>query len=153
MEHLNWREATQARNARWPTRPDLGHAVHNTRSKREWAARDRRTLRRKICRFAYYDWIAHYGRRTPKKLAVVDLATGRSFSYEQFDNRISRLAAHLRDRLGIKRGDRVAVLAMNTSDTLEVQFACGRLGAVFVPSTSASRCRSFNTSSATRRLT
>ena len=31
------------------------------------------------------------------------------------------------------RGDRVAVLALNTTDTLEVQFACGRLGAVFLP--------------------
>ena len=33
----------------------------------------------------------------------------------------------------IARGDRVAVLALNTTDTLEVQFACGRLGAVFLP--------------------
>ena len=81
----------------------------------------------------YYDWIAHFGRRTPDKLAVVDLASGRRFSYAQFDARISRLAAHLRDRLDIKRGDRVAVLALNTTDTLEVQFACGRLGAVFLP--------------------
>jgi len=81
----------------------------------------------------YYDWIAHFGRRTPDKLAVVDLASERRFSYAQFDARISRLAAHLRDTLNIARGDRVAVLALNTSDTLEVQFACGRLGAVFLP--------------------
>jgi len=27
----------------------------------------------------------------------------------------------------------LAVLALNTTDTLEVQFACGRLGAAFVP--------------------
>ena len=81
----------------------------------------------------YYDWIAHFGRRTPDKPAVVDLASGRQFTYAQFDARISRLAAHLRDRLGITRGERVAVLAMNTTDTLEVQFACGRLGAVFLP--------------------
>ena len=81
----------------------------------------------------YYDWIAHFGRRTPDKAAVVDLASGREFTYAQFDARISRLATHLRDRLGIARGDRVAVLAMNTTDTLEVQFACGRLGAVFLP--------------------
>ena len=33
----------------------------------------------------------------------------------------------------VERGDRVAVLALNTTDTLEVQFACGRLGAVFLP--------------------
>ena len=81
----------------------------------------------------HYDWIAHFGRRTPDKPAVVDLASERQFSYAQFDRRISRLAAHLRDRLKVKRGDRVAVLALNTTDTLEVQFACGRIGAVFLP--------------------
>jgi fatty-acyl-CoA synthase len=81
----------------------------------------------------YYDWIAHFGRRTPNKAAVVDLASGREFSYAQFDARISRLAMYLRHRLKIKRGDRVAVLALNTTDTLEVQFACGRLAAVFLP--------------------
>jgi fatty-acyl-CoA synthase len=81
----------------------------------------------------YYDWIAHFGRRTPDKTAVVDLASGRRFNYAQFDARIARLATHLRQRLDIKRGDRVAVLALNTTDTLEVQFACGRIGAVFLP--------------------
>ena len=81
----------------------------------------------------HYDWIAHFGRRTPDKTAVVDLASERRFSYAQFDDRISRLAAHLRDRLKVGRGDRVAVLALNTTDTLEVQFACGRIGAVFLP--------------------
>jgi fatty-acyl-CoA synthase len=81
----------------------------------------------------YYDWIAHFSRRTPDKLAVVDLASGRRLTYAQFDARISRLAAHLRDRLDIVSGDRVAVLALNTTDTLEVQFACGRIGAVFLP--------------------
>ena len=81
----------------------------------------------------YYDWIAHFGRRTPDKIAVVDLASERRLSYAQFDARISRLAAHLRDQLKVKRGDRVAVLALNTTDTLEVQFACCRLGAVFLP--------------------
>jgi fatty-acyl-CoA synthase len=81
----------------------------------------------------HYDWIAHFGRRTRDKPAVVDLASERTFTYAQFDARISRLAAHLRDRLGIKRGERVAVLALNTTDTLEVQFACGRIGAVFLP--------------------
>jgi fatty-acyl-CoA synthase len=81
----------------------------------------------------YYDWIAHFARRTPAKMAAVDLASHRSVSYAQFDARISRHAAHLRGALGIGRGDRVAVLALNTTDTLEVQFACGRIGAVFLP--------------------
>ena len=81
----------------------------------------------------YYDWIAHFGRRTPDKLALVDLGSGRRLSYAQFDSRISRLAAYLREKMKIARGDRVAVLALNTTDTLEVQFACGRIGAVFLP--------------------
>ena len=81
----------------------------------------------------YYDWIAHHSRRTPNKIAAVDLASGRRLSYSDLDARVSRLAGHLRDNLRVGRGDRVAVLAPNTTDTLEVQFACGRLGAVFVP--------------------
>jgi fatty-acyl-CoA synthase len=81
----------------------------------------------------HYDWIAHFARRTPDKLAAIDLASDRRLTYAQFDARISRLATHLRDRLEIARGDRIAVLAMNTTDTLEVQFACGRIGAVFLP--------------------
>jgi fatty-acyl-CoA synthase len=81
----------------------------------------------------YYDWIAHFGRRTPDKIAAVDLGSARRLSYAQFDARISRLATHLRDNLQVARGDRVAVLALNTTDTLEVQFACFRIGAVFLP--------------------
>ena len=80
----------------------------------------------------YYDWIAHHGRRTPGKTALVDLASDRRFSYAELDQRVARLASHLRDALKVARGDRVAVLALNTTDTMEVQFACFRLGAVFL---------------------
>jgi fatty-acyl-CoA synthase len=81
----------------------------------------------------YYDWIAHFGRRTPDKIAAIDLGSQRQLSYAAFDTRISLLATHLRDQLKVARGDRVAVLALNTTDTLEVQFACFRIGAVFLP--------------------
>ena len=81
----------------------------------------------------YYDWIAHHARRAPSKIAAVDLASERRFTYAQFDARVSRLASFFRHTLKVSRGDRVAVLALNTTDTLEVQFACGRVGAVFVP--------------------
>ena len=57
----------------------------------------------------YYDWIAHYGRRTPDKTAVIDLASERRFAYAEFDARVSRLAGHLRDHLRVARGDRVTV--------------------------------------------
>src|SRR5438552_17103053 len=78
----------------------------------------------------HYDWIAHFGRRTPDKIAAIDLASERRLSYAPFDARISRLATHRRDQLGVTRGDRVAVLALNTTDTLEVQLAWCRICAV-----------------------
>ncbi len=81
----------------------------------------------------YYDCIAHHAMRRPDSVAAVDLATGRSHSYQAFDDRIARLAGACRSLLGVQAKDRVAVLAPNTTDTFEVQFACGRIGAIFVP--------------------
>ena len=80
----------------------------------------------------YYDCIAHHAMRQPRSPAAIDLATGRRHSYRSFDERISRLAGSLQSR-GITPNERIAVLAPNTTDTFEVQFACGRIGAIFVP--------------------
>ncbi|MYE60336.1 MAG: long-chain fatty acid--CoA ligase, partial [Alphaproteobacteria bacterium] len=83
--------------------------------------------------FETFDWIAHHAARRPEKTALVDLASGRSIDYAGMDGRVGRLAGFMRDRFGIAPGDRVALLAENSSDYLEVQFACFRIGAVFVP--------------------
>jgi fatty-acyl-CoA synthase len=82
---------------------------------------------------AYYDWIAHHASRRPWQTAIIDLATDRRFTYREFDDRVARVAGYLQIELKISAGDRVAVLAQNTTDMLEVEFACGRLGAIFVP--------------------
>ncbi len=79
------------------------------------------------------DWIAHHARTRPERPACIDLVSGREFSYAAFDRRISRLANWLRVGFAVRRGDRVLVLAKNDSDVFELQFACQRLGAVFVP--------------------
>ena len=81
----------------------------------------------------YYDCIAHHASRRPDSLAAVDLATGRHHTYAAFDDRISRLAGWFRSQSGIQPNDRIAVLTPNTTDTFEVQFACARIGAIFVP--------------------
>jgi len=83
--------------------------------------------------FETFDWIAHNAARRPEKTALVDLASGRDIDYAQMDRRVGSLAGFLRGRLGIEPGDRVALLAENSSDYLEIQFACFRIGAVFVP--------------------
>jgi len=80
-----------------------------------------------------YDWIAAYANRTPGKLAQIDWPSQRRFSYAEMHERVAAVAGHLRQELGVLQGDRVAILAGNSSDTLELQFACARLGAIFVP--------------------
>lgn len=80
-----------------------------------------------------FDWIARHAHRAPNKTAVVDLHSGRQYSYADFNRRVGRLASFLRDRHGIEKGDRVAVLCHNSTDVFEMQFACVRLGAVFLP--------------------
>src|SRR5690349_18419642 len=81
----------------------------------------------------HYDWIAHHANRTPDRIALIDTETARQFSYRDLNERISRLAQYLRTEFAVNRRDRVAVLAQNTTDTLEIQLACARLGAIFVP--------------------
>ncbi|MFZ0017617.1 MAG: AMP-binding protein, partial [Acetobacteraceae bacterium] len=80
-----------------------------------------------------YDWIAHYASTRGDCVAMEDLATGRSFTYAEFHRRVDRVAAGLRARFGVACGDRVAVLAHNSSDLFELQFACARIGAIFAP--------------------
>ena len=80
-----------------------------------------------------YDWIAHHARTRPDRLAQHDLATGRTFTWAEMDDRCNRLAAALASELGVGHEDRVAVLANNNTNFFEVQFACWKLGAIFVP--------------------
>jgi fatty-acyl-CoA synthase len=63
-------------------------------------------------------------------MAIVDAHTGRTFTYAELDERANRLASFLKISLGLKRGDRVSILAQNSSDYYEVLFACGKMGAI-----------------------
>lgn len=78
-----------------------------------------------------YDWIAHHAEHRPRREAVRDLGSDRSFSYVELDSRIDALASHLAS-LGVGRGDRVAVLAHNGVEYFDIQFASARLGAICV---------------------
>ena len=60
----------------------------------------------------YYDWTAHHAYSQPDKVAIVDLHTGREFSYAELDERTARIADWLQKK-GVAKGDRVAILALN----------------------------------------
>ena len=76
------------------------------------------------------DWIERRQIKSAGRLAVT--AGERQLTYEEFGDRINRLANALGDR-GIRQGDRVAYLGENSIEFLEALFALGSIGAVFVP--------------------
>jgi fatty-acyl-CoA synthase len=75
------------------------------------------------------DWIAHNAANLPDKTATVELPSGRQQSYAQMHDRVGRIASWLL-ALGVERGDRVGVLALNSVDMLDIIFATWRIGAV-----------------------
>ncbi len=80
-----------------------------------------------------FDWIRKQADVVSNKRAVHDLDKGITLTYAELDERVGKLAAYLRDDLGIEKGDRISVLSFNSPEMLELQFACMRLGAIFVP--------------------
>lgn len=79
-------------------------------------------------------WLTQLAERNrqchPDRTALVD--ERRSVTWAQFHDRTVELAQGLA-ALGIRRGDRVAVLAQDRIEVVESYFALARLGALFVP--------------------
>ncbi len=78
------------------------------------------------------DWLARRAELSPERVALIDAERGERISFRQWNARAER-AAHRLVAAGIGRGDRVAVLAENAPAVLDLLFACGKLGAVFMP--------------------
>jgi fatty-acyl-CoA synthase len=67
----------------------------------------------------------------PSKVALVDtLNGGRPITYGKWAEVVEQTANWLSKGLGVRKGDRVAVLAMNCVEYLDVWMACGRIGAI-----------------------
>jgi fatty-acyl-CoA synthase len=72
----------------------------------------------------------HWARWQPDEIAL--RFEDRSISWRDLDQRTDHLAAGFRD-LGVRRGDRVAVLMLNRPEWIETALAVLKLGAVTVP--------------------
>jgi fatty-acyl-CoA synthase len=79
------------------------------------------------------DFLAHNARVWPGKEALVELVTGRRWSWADFDRDARRAEAVLRRRVGEPQGARIAMVSRNCAAMLIVQQACIRTGAIFVP--------------------
>lgn len=68
----------------------------------------------------------------PTLESVVDVATERRFNYAEANERCNRTANGLR-ALGVEKGDRVALLLMNSMEFFESFLAVAKIGAICVP--------------------
>jgi fatty-acyl-CoA synthase len=77
----------------------------------------------------------YLGRReiySPDKLAIIDAGKDPELrlTYKDWNRRVNRLANWLRDTAGIGFQDRVAILARDGIEHLDLFYACGKLGAI-----------------------
>ena len=75
------------------------------------------------------------GRRaiyTPDRLAVVDAGKPDRphYTYRQMNERANRFANWLRDEVGVRKGDRIGIIAHDGVEFLDAFYACGKLGAI-----------------------
>ncbi len=74
--------------------------------------------------------VASHARTQPNKIGVRD--SQRTLTYRAWDERANRLANALLG-MGLVKGDRVALLAFNTIEWMEIYVALARAGLVAVP--------------------
>lgn len=77
----------------------------------------------------------YLGRRaiySPDRLAIVDAGKAPQWrlTYRQMNERANRFANWLREVAGVRKGDRVAILARDGVEHLDCFFACSKLGAI-----------------------
>ena len=70
--------------------------------------------------------------RHPDNDAIVYPHKDQRWTYDEFNERVNRLANAMSD-LGIEKGDRVATVLYNGSEIALTVYACAKLGAVFTP--------------------
>lgn len=79
------------------------------------------------------DVLGERARISPGRTALVEVATGRRFTYAELDRRASACARALLDGLDVRPGDRVGVLSGNRVELLDLFCAAGKSGVIVVP--------------------
>ncbi|RPI82901.1 MAG: long-chain fatty acid--CoA ligase [Chloroflexi bacterium] len=79
-----------------------------------------------------FDWLAKQADLRPEKIALVDVATNRRYTYPEFHIRASRFAEFLQKEWKISAGERIALLANNSSDYFEILWGCAKANVILV---------------------
>ncbi|MBI4859873.1 MAG: long-chain fatty acid--CoA ligase [Candidatus Riflebacteria bacterium] len=79
------------------------------------------------------DWLERWALLEPRREALVISEDGGRHTYGELHERTLKAERWLIEEHRVAEGDRVAVLAKNSTEHLELFFACARLGAILVP--------------------
>ncbi|HET8845299.1 MAG TPA: AMP-binding protein, partial [Ktedonobacteraceae bacterium] len=79
------------------------------------------------------EWLNRRAQLMPEKIGLIDGQTGNRFSYRTLYLRAYALAAYLAQYYNIQPGQRIAILALNSPEYLDLLFASALLGAILVP--------------------
>ncbi|HEV7667394.1 MAG TPA: long-chain fatty acid--CoA ligase [Thermoanaerobaculia bacterium] len=82
------------------------------------------------------DLLGERARLTPEKLALVTVPPtpgAERLTYAELDRRATAMARVFRERLSLRKGDRVGLLSGNRVEFLDAFFACAKAGTVLVP--------------------
>jgi DnaK suppressor protein len=82
--------------------------------------------------FPVFDILASRADLGPRRMAFEDIVHGDRVNYLELHLRTGRTTALLAG-MGVKPGDRVALLSRNRIEFFELLFACARLAAILVP--------------------
>ncbi len=76
---------------------------------------------------------AKHARLTPQRVALIDIPNDRRITFAELDERVCRLGNAFLNKLGLVKGDRVAVIAKNCIEYMEVYYACALCGLIVQP--------------------
>lgn len=79
------------------------------------------------------EWLDRRAQLMPEKTGLIDAQTGNRFSYRILYQRAYALATHLVVNYELQPGQRIAILAFNSPEFLDLFFACTLLGIILVP--------------------
>ena len=81
----------------------------------------------------HFDWAAKWAYYLPEKVAIKEYESGRTFTYGALNEQGNQLAYTLQKQYGIKKGDRIAILADNSLEHLLLLVAAQKTGFILVP--------------------
>ncbi|MGJ9458390.1 acyl-CoA synthetase [Oceanobacillus sp. CF4.6] len=78
------------------------------------------------------NWFESRVSLTPNKIAIIDSNTNDSWTYAELHRRVAKVGNYFYSK-GIRKGDRVAILAPNHISFFDFFFAAMKIGAIFIP--------------------